>query len=649
VDRTAAGRRERAAAVALEAQRLADASGVVLPDGLRLWALAGARPDSAPAGPPVLGGDGVSAADGLAAALEAATDADQRRADGLHVTPRWVAEHLVALALGTAAASTSHTDADGADGGPRRRLASASGAGGAALPEPDPGGPHRRRPGADASPPMHGGAVRDGVGASVCDPACGGGAFLVAAARALHAGGMPRAEVVREMVWGADIDPVGLAAAEAALALWCGGAVPPPGRLVVGDPLRRGAALWRDAPPGGFDVVVGNPPFQSQLGRATARDRRNQRLLRDRFGAAVRPYTDTAWLFLLLGCELVRAGGRVVLVQPDSLVAARDAAAVRDAVDRKAELVDLWVDDRRVFAAAVRVCAPVLQVTPPPPDAGGPGPSGPGGRWHDLLADATGVPAVELVPSAGRVGDRAGLVAGFRDEYYGLAGAVAEAPPGGPGPDQAPLVTAGALDWGRSAWGRRPVRFAKRSWTAPVIDLDRVEAEGTPAARRWVVRTRGPKLVVATQTKVLELAVDEAGDWVPSVPVIAVVPHDPEDLWPLAAALASPAVTAWLFRRAPGAALTRSALKIAAGDIAQVPLPSDAVAWKAATDAFRALVQDGEDDDGALGAFVEAAAAAYGSAPTLVGWWRQRLPDATPTQPRRTTAIPTGLVGERSG
>ena len=73
----------------------------------------------------------------------------------------------------------------------------------------------------------------------MCDPACGGGAFLVAAAERLHRAGVDRRDVVRHHVWGADVDPVGLAAAEAALALWAGEA-PPPGRLVVGDPLRRG-------------------------------------------------------------------------------------------------------------------------------------------------------------------------------------------------------------------------------------------------------------------------------------------------------------------------------------------------------------------------------------------------------------------------
>ena len=40
--------------------------------------------------------------------------------------------------------------------------------------------------------------------------------------------------------------------------------------------------------------------------------------------------------------------------------------------------------------------------------------------------------------------------------------------------------------------------------------------------RRWVVDRLVPKVVLATQTKVLEAAVDVDGTWVPSTPVIAV-------------------------------------------------------------------------------------------------------------------------------
>jgi hypothetical protein len=271
----------------------------------------------------------------------------------------------------------------------------------------------------------------------VCDPACGGGAFLVAAAERLHRAGVDRRRVVRDLLWGADIDPVGLAAAEAALALWAG-AAPPPGRLVVGDALVRGGELWPDRPAGGFGAVVGNPPFLGQLGRATAWTPALRRRLRARYGAALRPYTDAAWLFLLLGCELVRPGGRVVLVEPQSLVAARDAGAVRDAVGRQADLRELWVDDGRVFAASVRVCAPVLERTATP------GPE----RWRELWADALRLPPAPVPARGGpTLGDRATVLAGFRDEYYGLAAVVRERAPGDADAGVTPLITSGALAW----------------------------------------------------------------------------------------------------------------------------------------------------------------------------------------------------------
>ena len=456
---------------------------------------------------------------------------------------------------------------------------------------------------------------------TVCDPACGGGAFLLAAARRLHALGLDRRHVVRHLLWGADIDPVGLAAAEAALALWAGEA-PPPGRLVVADPLRTGPAAWPALPDGGFGAVVGNPPFQNQLGRATARSDAVRRDLRARYGDAVRAYTDTAWLFLLLGCELARPGGRAVLVQPQSVVAARDASAVREAVGSRAELRDLWLDDGRVFTAAVRVCAPVLERradAPDPSPAAGPA----AGTWARAWARAAALPVVDLahLGATGTLGERAGVLAGFRDQYYGLAGAVCERDELPAGVPAAPLVTSGALDWAASAWGDRPVRYARRRWAAPVVD-PRLLAGTPPVARRWVSRTAAPKIVVATQTRVVEAAVDTDGTWVPSVPALAVVPHDPGDVWLLAAAVLAPAATAWLAHRAVGTALDRAALKVAKPDLAALPLPADGTAWASAASALQAYTA--QPAQALLDRYLRAAARAYGTTPELTAWWRAR-------------------------
>lgn len=517
----------------------------------------------------------------VGAALERATDPAHRRAHGLHVTPAWLARDLVARALPPAAFPA--------------------------------------RSGTGAAP------VSGAPGPAVCDPACGGGAFLVAAARLLHEQGHERRHVVRHLVWGADIDPVGLAAAEAALALWAG-EPPPPGRLVVADALRTGAEAWPARPVGRFSAVVGNPPFQNQLGRDTARTADDRRALRARYGDAVRAYTDTAWLFLLLGLDLVAPDGRVVLVEPQSLIGARDAEAVRRMVAARGDLHDLWLDDDQVFSAAVQVCAPVVQRRAPQragdvrDDGSLPG-SG-AGAWRRAWARAVALPADGLAADHGTVGDRAAVVAGFRDQYYGLSGAVRERDELGVGVTPAPLVTSGAIDWARCAWGERPIRYAKRRWRAPVVDPGLLA--GAPRiARRWVERTRAPKLVVASQTLVVEAAVDDGGTWVPSVPALAVVPHDPDDAWLLAAAVLAPAATLWIAHRSRGTALERRALKLSGPDLARLPLPSDRGAWRDAAGALQAHVA--RPTEASLERYLAAAERAYAVAPAVTAWWRTRL------------------------
>ncbi len=457
----------------------------------------------------------------------------------------------------------------------------------------------RRRLGAHYTPdPLAEGlvarALAGHVAPAVGDPACGGGALLLAAARALSARGEAPAAVVSRL-WGMDIDAVAGAAAEAALALWAG--VPPPaGHLVVGDALLAPPA-W---PP--LDVVVGNPPFLSPLDADTARTAALSARLRARFGAAVRAYTDSAGLFLLGACDLAAPGGTVALLVPQSLLGARDAAGVRAAVDELGGVVDVWCPPSPGFAASVDVCVPLILVGPRPPTEG----AAVDEPWSAHLARAGGVPVVDLV--TGRtLADEASTAAAFRSEYYGMVDHVheqADCPIG------APLVTTGLVDLGHCAWGERTARIGRRSWERPVVDV--AGLEGRAAA--WAARTGGPKLLVATQTRVVEVVVDELGEWVPGVPLVVVL-APPERLWPLAAALASPAVTAWLLQRVAGTGLTPGALKVTAAVLRSVPLPTDEAAWAAGTAAFRACDAAG---------FVAAMALAYAVPAELAEWWLAR-------------------------
>lgn len=507
---------------------------------------------------------------------------------------------------------------------------------------------------------------------SVCDPAVGAGAFLLASARLLAGRGPTPARVVSELLHGSDVDPLAVATTEAALMLWAwtaGGAAarPADGRLVVGDPLLSGAGLWAgSSPAAGFDLVVGNPPFQGQLSGPSVRGPERAAELRDRWGDVTSGYVDSAALFLLLSTRLVRSGGRVAMIQPESVLGARDAEPARRAIAVEAELVGLWVAGASVFDAAVKVCAPVLQRRPgassrqrPPLPVRctfGPGfslrpgeitPARPGRgngenreSWSHLLAASFETPAVSI----GGVGDAtladlATATAGFRDQFYGLAPFVVEAPPTAPDewpaaarPALAPLVTTGLIDPARSDWGERVARFAGRRWVRPAVDRPALR-HADPRLALWVDNRLCPKVLVATQTRVIEAVADPEGRLVPSVPVLSVEVRCPDQVghvWLVLAALLSPPASAWALREAAGAALAVDAIKLSARQVLRLPLPSHRTPWHDAAALLaraheRLVAPDWQR-------FARLSLDAYGlsSDDLVLGWWLERLPGASP-------------------
>lgn len=467
-------------------------------------------------------------------------------------------------------------------------------------------------------------AVDDRAGAPprrVLDPACGAGAFL-AAVRAQ----VPDAELV-----GLDVDPGAVEACRAAL---------PGARVLLADglePLPAGA-------PGGFDLVVGNPPFLGQLARATVRDRSARERLKARFGAVASGYVDTAALFLLAALDAVRPGGRVVLIQPESVLGAAHTGPLRRAVEERADVLGLREVDRRAFAAHVDTCALLLERRSAPVRQRFAGDSAPANRqriadsespanrrrridgdspadasptWSPLLARARGVPEVSLDPSAGTIARLATATAGFRQHHYALAAHVVEHEDG-----LARVATTGLIDPGHIVWGERPARIGGRRWQRPAVDLTGVAADD-PAVASWFRARLQPKVLVAPQTRVVEAAVDHAGVYLPATPLVAVEPRtdvDDPDLapWLVAAALSAPPVTAWALAVTAGTARSRNALKLSARQVLSVPLPPDGTTWRAAAEALRSGVP--------VSALAEDLSAAYGvpADDRVVAWWGER-------------------------
>lgn len=518
------------------------------------------------------------------------------------------------------------------------------------------------------------------------DPAAGCGAFLLAVVRQL--GRSPSAAGVRKFitgsVFGVERDPAAAELARVALWLEAPSADWWPDDLrhniVVGDALAGEAVRacwggvpgggetdsefsWEDAFPevlgrdgaGGFDVVVGNPPFLNQLETSTVRDRAAAARLRARFGGAVRGYADVSAAFLLLAAELLRPGGRAVMIQPQSLLAAKHAGPIRAALARVARLKGLWVGDTRVFAgASVFTCAPMLvreagaaggvtrpvallsgpAVTPagaaawPEADAGGAD-----ATWSPLAAAARGVPHVR-VRACGRIGDLAEVTADFRDQYYGLAGHVIEdadlpAVPAGEREERYPrLMTVGLIDLCRSRWGEAATRVHRRRWAAPRVDREAVMRTDLAG---WLTSRARAKLLVATQTRVIEVMADAGGLLVPSTPVLSVLPRDAGDVWRLGAALASPVVVADAAWRFAGTALSVGAMKLSAAQARGMPLPAEERAWADGAECFRAATEATAEDARRAAlmemarAMIAAAEVTGDEAAALLAWWVERL------------------------
>ncbi len=163
----------------------------------------------------------------------------------------------------------------------------------------------------------------------VCDPACGGGAFLVGALEELAGlrgclgdGEEPHrplgVEILRDNLHGVELEP---AAAEVArlrlglglLAGWEGDRSPPfPGaRIEVGDSLQQfdwPARFPEPAAEGGFDIVLMNPPYllASRVpGNAREQFRRYGQGLRSTFGFS----SDLYVYFFYLALRLLKPGG----------------------------------------------------------------------------------------------------------------------------------------------------------------------------------------------------------------------------------------------------------------------------------------------------------------------------------------------------
>lgn len=172
------------------------------------------------------------------------------------------------------------------------------------------------------APLIHGKSIDDLAALRICDPAAGEGAFLLAVIRVmtealLDAGAPPddAARIAPACACGVELDDTALSAARTAV---------PGGALIVGDAL---ALDWPSAFPdvfarGGFDAIVGNPPYVRQ-------EHFSARKPQLRSFASYDGVADLYVYFVELTHRLLRAGGRYCLVTPNKWLTAAYGRALR--------------------------------------------------------------------------------------------------------------------------------------------------------------------------------------------------------------------------------------------------------------------------------------------------------------------------------
>jgi len=368
---------------------------------------------------------------------------------------------------------------------------------------------------------------REPLALRVLDPACGGGAFLLAALERMAAAGADRLDVLRHSLLGIDIDPQAAAVARMALSV----AVPEASAedlaraVVVADALEPGSA-----PDGAFDAVVTNPPWGQKRFDLSVEKRQRFRKLYASARGAIDPFA----LFVERAHALLRRGGRWGMVLPD-VVLLKNHEPLRALVLAGSELE--WIAHAGRAFAGVNLDAVVMvgkRAEPRPrhrvviwhslPDSWRSRPPRsrrqaqavfarlPGRRFN-LHLDAGDLALLDRLAAHPRLGDRFEIHEGVHSGNARKKLFLAARPPG----PCAPIVV------GRAEVARYAVRWAG-GWLdrSPAV-LDRAAGDYANLGRpEWHLR---PKILVRRTGDHLVAAFDEQGLYV-SNNLFVVLPRD---------------------------------------------------------------------------------------------------------------------------
>jgi hypothetical protein len=215
--------------------------------------------------------------------------------------------------------------------------------------------------------------------ARILDPASGTGILLAAAVLAVTKPGKERSRLLGNGVCAADLSARALRGAALALASLTddqGAIASMLTRLRQGDSLLSGKVLWADVAPDGFDIVVGNPPWEklklsrheflksngvhrhygeeyqsfesgSQFFQTKNGLLEYARQLEEKYGLQGSGEHDLYKFFLELAVQLTRTGGRTLLIVPAGLIRSQGTGALRRFIFDKCSGIEFTVLENR--------------------------------------------------------------------------------------------------------------------------------------------------------------------------------------------------------------------------------------------------------------------------------------------------------------
>lgn len=324
----------------------------------------------------------------------------------------------------------------------------------------------------------------------VLDPACGAGAFLVPVFDVLLAehqrAGATRSahRILRENIYGVDLNPESVELSKRVLWLRSGisdemaaeldGTIKC-GNSLIEDPAVAGhqAFRWSEQFPevmgaGGFDVIVGNPPY---VNTRTITDA-DKCYLRDHYPQLHGAF-DLYVAFLLRGQQLLKEHGRYGWIVPNKFLVADYARQTRDFLAKTSRTTVIDVSTQGVFSR-VGVYPVIVVGEPGGASPATTGPVSPPER-HPALAERG------FRINAGTTGFTAHAIKGLLNEdSRGI-----------------PFAVSGSVD--RYHLDTSSVRYLKDRYTHPYLELDS-PVVAPSKYRFW----QAPKIVIAGLTKRIE-------------------------------------------------------------------------------------------------------------------------------------------------